>query len=325
MPASKKITHYIVPMLATAVDKPFNNSDWIFELKLDGYRAIADLQKKQVLLYSRNGLSLVEKFPTIAKALQQIKTDAVLDGEIVLLNENNKPDFQKLQNYSNNKAYPVVFYVFDILYSEKKDLKNYPLIERKKILKKLIRKLPGIYYNDHVEEKGMDLFKVIIQDDMEGMMAKKKDSSYFPGVRTRDWLKIKFHKSQEAIIAGFTEPRGSRKYFGSILLGQYQGKKLSYIGHAGTGFTEKTLKELMQKMQPLIIGSSPFDKKIKTNSPVTWLKPKLVCEISYSEVTRDGILRHPVYKGLRTEKKSQEVNMKTERALPVKKIIQSSK
>jgi bifunctional non-homologous end joining protein LigD len=327
MPADKKISPYIVPMLATAVDKPFSDKEWIFELKLDGYRAIAELRKKELLLYSRNGLSLKERYPQVAEALKKLssgsggKTEAVLDGEIVLLNEDNKPDFQKLQNYGNNKEFPLVYYVFDILFLQGKNLMGLKLIERKKILKKIIKKSPVIRYSDHIEDNGKDFFKVIIADDLEGMMAKKKDSLYTPGLRTREWLKVKFHKSQEAIIAGFTAPKGSRQYFGSILLAQYRHQKLCYIGNAGTGFTDKTLKDVMQKMRPLITDKSPFEKNIKANSPVTWVKPELVCEVSYSEITRDGLLRHPVYKGLRPEKTSRMVKVETERSLPVKRLI----
>jgi bifunctional non-homologous end joining protein LigD len=321
MPADRKISHYIVPMLATAVDKAFSDTEWLFELKLDGYRAIAELRKKELLLYSRNGLSLKERYPLVAEALKKLKTEAVLDGEIVLFNEDNKPDFQKLQNYGNNKEFPLVYYVFDILYMEGKNLMDLELIERKKILKGIIKKSPVIKYSDHIEDNGKDFFKVIIADDLEGMIAKKKDSLYKPGVRTREWLKIKFHKSQEAIIAGFTEPKGSRQHFGSLLLAQYRHQKLCYIGNAGTGFTDKALKELMQKMKPLITDKSPFEKNIKINSPVTWLKPELVCEISYSEITKDGILRHPVYKGLRPEKTSRMVKVETERSQPVKRLV----
>ncbi len=321
MPTDKKISSYIVPMLATAVDKPFSDEDWLFELKLDGFRAIAELRKKELLLYSRNGLSLKERFPIVADALKKLKVEAILDGEIVLINEENKPDFQKLQNYGNNKAYPLVYYVFDILSLEGEDLTQETLIERKKILKKLLRKSPVIRYSDHVETNGKDFFKVIVADDLEGMIAKRKESLYASGVRSKDWLKIKFHKSQEAIIAGYTAPKGSRRHFGSILLAQHRKGKLCYIGHAGTGFTEKSLEELMEKMKPLRTEGSPFEKNIKVNSPVTWLRPELVCEVSYSEITREGIMRHPVYKGLRSEKNSNMINVETERTVPVKKIV----
>lgn len=325
MAGDRKIESYITPMLATAVDKPFSDEEWLFELKLDGFRAVTELKKNDILLYSRNGLSLKERFPIIVDALKKMKVEAVLDGEIVLFNDDNKPDFQKLQNYGNNSNYPIVYYLFDILKLDKKSLTDLPLIERKKILKKLIKKSPVIRYSDHVEDNGKDFFRVIIADDLEGMMAKRKMSTYIPGARSKDWLKIKFHKSQEAIIAGYTEPKGSRKHFGSILLAQYRKKKLCYIGHAGTGFTEKSLKELMAKMKPLETSKSPFDKNIKVNSPVTWLKPELVCEVSYSELTKEGMMRHPVFKGLRTEKSSKSINVETERSLPVKRIVRAKK
>jgi bifunctional non-homologous end joining protein LigD len=319
--AGEKLAQYIKPMLATAVDKPFSNKDWIFELKLDGYRAIAEIKKGKPLLYSRNGLSFAHQFPDIFAALKKIKVNAVLDGEIVLLNEKGKPDFQKLQNYEENKQYPLLYYVFDLLSLTGKDITQLTLVERKLLLKKLLKKTGPVLYCSHIETKGEDLYKAVMKDDMEGIMAKRKDSYYTPGIRTREWLKLKNHKSQETIIVGFTKPKGSRSHFGSLLLAQYKNKKLLYVGHAGTGFSDNTLAALMKKMKPLVTAKSPFDFPVKANGPVTWLKPKLVCEISYTEVTKDGIMRHPVYKGLRSEKKTTDVQEKTESPLPVKKII----
>lgn len=323
--SARKIPHYIQPMLATSVDKPFNSAEWLFELKLDGFRAIAEIESADVKLYSRNGLSLAERYRVITNALRKIKTDAILDGEIVLLNEKNKPDFQKLQNYPENRQYPLIYYAFDILSLQHKDLKQLPLVERKKILKKLLRKPGIIRYCDHIEEYGIDLFRMVKADDLEGIIAKKKNSPYSTGTRTREWLKIKHHKTQEAVIVGYTAPKGSRLHFGALLLAQYKNGKLQYIGHAGTGFTDRLLKELMRQMRPLKTTHSPFDFNIKTRSPVTWIKPELVCEIAYSEVTRDGIMRHPVYKGLRYDKKSRAVKMENEQSLPVSKIIDSLK
>jgi len=318
----KKLIHYIRPMLATTVDKPFNSKEWLFELKLDGYRAVTEIRETGLLMYSRNGLDLLQRYRPVATALKKFKTRMILDGEIVLLNEKNKPDFQKLQNYKDNKHLPLIYYVFDLLYLQNKSLMKEPLSQRKRLLKKLIRKSTGVIrYCDHIEEFGIDLFRMIREDDLEGIIAKKKDSRYTPGVRTRDWLKIKYHKTQEAIIVGYTAPKGSRQHFGSLLLAQYTDGKLKYIGHAGTGFTEKLLKELREKMHPLITHRSPFKEVIRTNAPVTWIKPALVCEVAYSEITRDGILRHPVYKGLRTDKKSKMVKMETERPRSVKKLL----
>src|SRR3982751_2412251 len=182
----RKISSYIVPMFATSVDKPFTSDEWVFELKLDGFRAIADLRKKPILLYSRNGLSLRERYPVVTEALLKQKLDAVLDGEIVLLNEEGRPDFQKLQNYGNNRNNELVYYAFDILNLKGKDLTGLPLTERKKILQTALRKSPSIRYSDHVEAKGEEFVKAVTDADMEGMMAKKKDSLYTPGFRTKE-------------------------------------------------------------------------------------------------------------------------------------------
>ena len=324
--SEKKLIHYIHPMLATTVDKPFNSKEWLFELKLDGYRAITEIKNSNLLLYSRNGLDLLQRFRPLATALKKIRTNMILDGEIVLINEQNRPDFQKLQNYKDNKHLPIVYYVFDLLSLQNKNLMQEPLSERKKLLKKWIKKSGTVIrYCDHIEEFGIDLYRMIKADDLEGIIAKKKESRYIPGVRTRDWLKIKYHKTQEAIITGYTAPKGSRQHFGALILAQYKKNKLLYIGHTGTGFTEKLLKELREKMNPLITDRSPFTENIKTNAPVTWLKPVLVCEVAYSEITRDGILRHPVYKGLRTDKKSKMIKVETEGSIPVEKLVRKNK
>ena len=322
----RKIEHFTRPMLATSVDKPFSDEDWIFELKLDGYRAIAEVGTRKLLLYSRNGLSLSGKYPVVAKALRKLDTEAVLDGEIVLLDEKGKPDFQRLQSYAKNgEGGVLVYYVFDILSCKKKGLTQLPLLERKKILKHILRKNSVIRYTTHIETNGKDFFKAVKTENLEGMMAKRKDSLYFPGTRTRDWLKIKNHQSQEAIIIGYTAPKGSRSHFGSLLLAEYRGKKLHYIGHAGTGFSERMLEELMKKMKRLKASSPPVEDPIPVNGTVTWLKPQLVCEVSFTEITRQGILRHPVYKGLRPEKKAAAITEESEKMLPVQQLIAKSK
>ena len=321
----KKIAHYIKPMLTTAVDKAFSDKDWLYEMKWDGYRAIAEIKKNGILLYSRNGLSLAEKYPVIFDAVKKIPVEAILDGEIVALDAEGKPDFQKLQSYENNDEYALVYYVFDILSLMKKDLAQIPLVERKKLLKQLLKGTYPVLYSSHIETKGEELFRKVVKDNLEGIIAKKMDSFYKPGIRTREWLKIKNHQSQEAIIIGYTRPKGSRLHFGSILLAQYKGRNLEYLGHAGTGFSFTTLTELMKKMKSLIVKTSPLSKPVKANGPVTWLKPKLVCEISYSEITKDGILRHPVYKRLRPEKKTSTIKQKTEKPVPVNRLVKPLK
>lgn len=305
-------------MLATLVDMAFDDPDWIFELKWDGYRAIAECGTNP-RLYSRNGLSFSQKYPHLFEANKKIKTECVLDGEIVLLGIDGKPDFQKLQLYSAHQDLQLVYYVFDLLALKGKDLTGLPLRERKKLLEKLVKGNESIIYCDHHDENGKDFFNEVSKLGMEGVIAKRADSRYVEGARSSDWLKIKFHKNSEAIIAGYTEPKGSRKHFGAVILGRYNKEgELIYIGHAGTGFTEGRLKELSEKMRPFEVADSPFKTKVKVNAPVTWLSPKLVCQVNYVEQTRDGMLRHPVYAGLRTDKKAREVLIENEKPKKLK-------
>jgi bifunctional non-homologous end joining protein LigD len=314
--SSMKLTQYQKPMLATLTDNPFDDKEWIFEIKWDGYRAVAEVTGGNVKFYSRNGLSFLEKFAVITESLQKIKHNVVLDGEVVLLND-NQPDFQKLQQYEDNYHLPLVYYVFDLLNLDGKDLKTLPLVDRKEILKKLTDKIndPVIRYSDHIEEKGKAFFEMARNKNLEGIIAKKADSEYANGYRSKQWLKIKYQLNREAIIAGYTKPRGSRKHFGALILAQYEKNKLVYIGHTGTGFNQQMLKDLYQKMQPLVIEKSPFSEKIKTNMPVTWLKPNLVCQVNFTEATEDGKLRHPVYMGLREDKNFKVVEKETEEPL----------
>jgi len=305
----EKFSHFIVPMMAQLHTEPFDDPNWIFEIKWDGYRAVAEVSRSNVRLYSRNGLSFSQLYPTVVEALKKIKDDVVLDGEIVVLDKNNRPSFQKLQQYGDNHSLPLLYYVFDCLSYKGKDITDLPLLERKKIAERVIPKSSGILkYADHVEGMGKDFFNNVVKMDIEGMIAKRANSLYTPGKRTGDWLKIKHHNTQEAIIAGYTAPRGSRSYFGALLLGIRSGNTLRYIGHTGTGFTENILKEVYQKLQPLVRNTSPFDRKIPVNSAVTWVAPELVCEIKFAEETDEGILRQPVFMGLRIDKSAKEAN-----------------
>jgi bifunctional non-homologous end joining protein LigD len=307
----KKLERYYKPMLASLGDHAFDDADWLFEIKWDGYRAVTEWKKGKLKLYSRNGLSFLNKYPIVAQALTALKHDVVLDGEIVVMDESGKPSFQKLQDYERNPRFPIAYYVFDILFLHGKDLRDMPLTNRKELLQKLLAPLKGniIRYCDHVEGQGKKFFKHMVKMDFEGMIAKKKDSSYYSGVRTNEWLKIKHHNEIETVITGFTEPRGSRKYFGALILGAYDKGRLRYIGHTGTGFTQERLKDLWLQMQSLIIHQSPFNEKVKVNTPVTWIRPELVCQIKFTEQTNDGILRHPVYLGLRDDKSAREVKL----------------
>jgi bifunctional non-homologous end joining protein LigD len=329
MPSFKKISAYIEPMLAKETAEAFDDKGWLFEIKWDGYRAIAEKKKSKILLYSRNGLDFTETYPVVVDQLKKVKTDAVLDGEIVVLNDEGKPDFQFLQHYSENQNRPIQYYVFDLLELNGKDTTSLPLIDRKELLKKIIPEDNAVIkYSDHILEKGKSFFQVSKEKKLEGIMAKKADSKYYRGKRTTDWLKIKNHKTAEAIIAGYTEPAGSRKYFGSLILAAKEGKKLIYMGNAGTGFNAGSLKELYDLFRPLVQKKSPFEEKIKNNAKITWLKPAVICEVKFSEVTADGKLRHPVFLRLRDDKTINEINMdniKDNRKSTLVKIKEKSK
>ncbi len=301
-----KIPAEVKPMLATLVDTPFDSDQWVYEIKWDGYRAISYLNNGNADIRSRNNLSFNEQFPPVAEALKDWKINAVVDGEIIAVNKKGASDFQQLQNFQkSDKPAALAYYLFDILWYDGYDTTDLSLIERKKILKKLIpENNPVIKYSDHIEGKGKIFFKAATKKGLEGVMAKKADSRYIIGRRSKEWLKIKNNKRLEAIICGFTKGRNSRKYLGAVILGKYFGKELKYIGHSGSGFDEKMLKSIYEKFQPIISERCPFKIEPKTNMPVTWLKPELVCEVKFTEWTQDKSLRHPIFAGLREDKKA---------------------
>ena len=303
----KKLKYFIKPMLAQSEEKAFNHKDWVFEIKWDGYRAVADLRGKDIQLYSRNGLSYSDKFSKITKALDDQTHQMVLDGEIVAFNSEGKPDFQTLQKIGENPNLAMTYQVFDLLWLNGHSTENLTLVQRKELLKEALNENVVIKYCEHIPEKGVDFFDQIKKMDLEGMIAKKADSTYSEGVRSSDWLKIKFQNTEDVLICGFTEPNGGRKNFGAIILGTYIDGKLEYCGHAGTGFSDKTLDSLFELFKPLIIKNCPFEKVPKTNAPAIWLQPELVCEIKYIEKTKDGIFRHPVFMGLRSDKEKEDL------------------
>lgn len=303
-----KLKTYIIPMLAELTDQPaFDDPNWIFEIKWDGYRAIAEVRGKERLLYSRNGLSFAKAYPQVFDALSKIRKDVILDGELVVLDPDGKPSFQKLQNYSRTQAEKMRYYVFDCLSIDGEDLTHLPLLDRKNILRKILPKNDIILYCDHVAGEGVEFFNQIRKMGLEGMIAKRGDSHYYKGKRTSLWLKIKNIQTDEAIIIGYTPPKGQRPGFGSLLLAQRHRGKLNYIGNVGTGFTDNTLRELYSRFQKLRTTDSPLAQVPKTPAGTTWLKPVLVCNIKFTEKTSDGILRHPVFQGLRVDKAASEV------------------
>jgi bifunctional non-homologous end joining protein LigD len=291
----------IRPMLATAVEESFDRPGWVFEIKWDGYRAIAEVDAKKVRLYSRKHLSFEGTYAPVVESLQQLGHEAVLDGEIVVLDQTGKAQFQLLQNYQSSKKGVLVYYVFDLLYLDGHDLRELPLLHRKKVLAEILPSLPHIRVSEHVEERGAAFFAAVAERGLEGIVAKDGASHYQEGRRSKSWLKIKTHLRQAAVIGGFTDPRGSRQGLGSLLLGVYEHKDLVYIGHAGSGFTEKSLAQIRRRLEPLIREKTPFHKRPKANAPVHWVKPELVCEVSFSGWSNDLHMRHPVFQGLRDD------------------------
>jgi bifunctional non-homologous end joining protein LigD len=307
---SQKLSSFIEPMKAQLSDLPaFDSPDWIFEIKWDGYRAIAEIDKKGNKLYSRNGLTFDKAYPKVFEALKKIKKNIILDGEIVVFDEKGRPNFQKLQNYKSNDKFVIQYYVFDCIEVDGKRITDLSVVERKHILQKALPKSDTILYCDHVDSEGKSLFREMKKMNLEGMIAKRKNSRYYIGKRTSDWLKIKNIQTQEAIIIGFTEPKGARSSFGSLLLAVKKRNKLVYIGNVGTGFTDKSLKELHTKFKKIIRKTSPVKEPIKETSDVTWVDPVLVCNIKFTEITDDGSVRHPVFQGLRVDKAPEEVQM----------------
>jgi bifunctional non-homologous end joining protein LigD len=297
----------IKPMLATTADKPFDRPEWLFELKWDGYRAIAEIKDEWVRLYSRKKLSLAKRFAPIVDSLQHLGHDAVLDGELVVLDADGKPSFQLLQQYDRARNGVLLYEVFDLLYLDGHDLRSIALVRRKDILADVLHHLPNVHFCDHIAEHGMAFFQAVSEKGLEGIVAKDGRSRYREGLRSPSWLKIKTSLRREAVIGGFTEPKGSRTGLGSLVLGVYDKGALTYIGHAGTGFTDKSLGDLRARLDSLIQPACPFKRRPKTNAPVHWVKPSLVCEVSFAKWTGDGHMRQPVFLGLRDDKDTSAV------------------
>lgn len=302
---SGRMPKNIRPMLATLIDAPFTSEDWIFEIKWDGYRALAEIDHKKVKLYSRNEQPFNDRFPEIVEHLKHLDIQAVFDGEIVALDKKGIPRFQLMQNALTEKdRNNIYYYVFDLLYFDGKDVRGLPLIERKELLRKILAPFEDslIRYTEHIGTEGEAFFEASVKNDLEGIIAKRKESHYIEGKRSQDWAKIKRLFRQEVIICGFTEPKGERKNIGALITGIYRGKTLTFCGHVGGGFTEKKLKEVKKLLEPLIQEKCPFKPVPKTKTSATWVKPLLLCEVEFSEWTSDGMMRQPIFLGIRADK-----------------------
>lgn len=298
----------VKPMLCTLVEEPFSRVGWLFEIKWDGYRAIASKKGGNTTLYSRNDLDFAVKYPVVADAVRGLEHDVILDGEIVVTDPDGTPHFEWLQGWQHDGHGSLRYYVFDVLWCNGRDVRTMPLIERKNLLKQLLPKNADIIrYSDHVEHNGLALFKEMQKRGLEGVIAKQADSTYHENDRGTAWLKVKTHLRQEVVIGGFTEPRGTRKYLGSLLVGVYQKGEFVYVGHSGGGIPDDQRKALREQLDKLQRKTSPFVLEPKPNAPVHWVKPNLVCEMNFSEWTADGYMRHPSFVGLREDKKPTAV------------------
>ncbi|UUW11231.1 DNA ligase D [Flavobacterium plurextorum] len=313
----------IKPMLATLVNEPFDDPLWIYEVKWDGYRSIAYINKGEVSLSSRNNKPFTDKYYPITNALQHWKNNAVLDGEILVIQDDGKADFSALQNWRSEADGHLVFYVFDILWYNGINLMDLELSQRQEILKDILPSDDDRIRLSQPFSGGIDFFETASKMGLEGIMAKMKDSLYSPDSRNKQWLKIKANKRQEVVIAGYTKNDSSSKLFSSLLLGVYHNGQLVYTGKVGTGFTDKMQREMMEQFKPLITKTIPFASEPDINKPsrfrpnpphaqAVWLKPVLVCEVSFAEITADGVFRHPSFEGMRIDKKAVDVALEKE-------------
>jgi len=313
----------IQPMLATLVDKPFDEKGWVYEVKWDGYRTLAFLSKGKVDIRSRNNKSFNEKFYPVYNALLEWKINAVVDGEIIVITEKGLSSFGDLQTWRSEADGELVFYLFDVLWFEGYDLMQLPLTNRKEILRVIAPDTNLIRLSESFEAGATEFFEVAKKMKLEGIIAKKINSKYIPGFRSKEWLKIKTEKRQEMVIGGYTKNENTSRQFSALLMGLYENGDFNFVTPVGTGFSDKMQTEILQKLNPFIVTKCPFKTEPEYNKPsrfrpnpprakVTWVQPKLVAEISYAEQTKDGAIRHPSFEGLREDKNPKDVTREKE-------------
>jgi bifunctional non-homologous end joining protein LigD len=295
-------------MLATLVDAPFNKPNWIYEEKYDGVRMLAYKEGSKVTLVSRNAIDRTARYPKIAEAIAKLKPSTLaLDGEIVVFDADRVSRFQFLQKSEGQPT----FALFDCIYRDGKDLRKAPLSERRTALEQSVKTSANLILSARLDKDGIKAFEIAKRKGFEGLIAKELSSKYVSG-RSPAWLKVKVRKEDEFVIGGYTAPSGARHYFGALLLGVYARGELNYVGKVGTGFDEDTLKSLHKKFSPLKRTSSPFASDVRVRD-VTFIAPELVAQIAYTECTSDGKLRHPVYLGLRDDKRAKDVTRQEKR------------
>lgn len=315
LPGARKapMPDFKAPQLATLVGKPPEGDEWLHELKFDGYRMVCHLSRGQARFWSRNGKDWTEKFPNLAAALKTFPAvNAVLDGEVVVLDKEGRSRFQNLQQaMSKGSAAAFVFWMFDLVYLDGYSLRQTPLRERKAMLEQLLaaaKSKGALRFSEHVEGSGAEFLKQACAFGLEGIVSKLADSPY-ESTRNTNWRKIKCLKRQEFVIAGYTPSKKLFPGFGSLVLGVYDKGALVYTGRVGTGFSIKQRLELQKKLDRISQPTLPF--KVKPKDPglrdTHWAKPQLVAEVEFTEWTADNVIRHPSFKGLREDKKAAEV------------------
>jgi bifunctional non-homologous end joining protein LigD len=313
-----------LPMLATLAEEVPKGAGWEYEIKWDGYRIIASVVGSEAELRSRKDQDYTERFSKVSRELAKaLKTpDCVVDGEVCALDEDGRPSFSAMQQGKADT--PIVYFVFDLLEVEGEPIIDLPLVERRKRLEKLLDKRNKTVRFSESFDDGQALLRAAKQQKLEGIMAKRLESKYLPGKRTRDWLKIKPHGRQEFVIAGYTRGQGRRSgTLGSLVLGAYRGEELVYVGNVGTGFTEQEIERLLKALKPLHRETLPFREVPKMpkvrKGDVVWVEPKLVAEVEFVEWTHDGRLRAPAYKGLRDDKDARDVRIEEAMATEIRK------
>jgi len=307
------------PMLATLVDEPPEEKGWSYEIKWDGYRAIALCNQSGLELISRNNKSFNEKFYPVYDAVKSLGLHAVLDGEVVVLDHSGASSFGSLQNWRSEADGDLAYYVFDLLWLNGHDLTAMPLLRRRELLSQILPQEGIIRESRIFNTSAKEFLNAAKKMGLEGIIAKRSDSLYHPGDRSREWLKLKVNQRHEVVIGGFTQNDESPKHFSSLLVGTFDRGKLRYTGKIGTGFSDRLQREMMTKFNPLIRDKSPFSflpdvnkpSRFRPNPPhasVSWLKPVLVCEVSYAEMTSDGVMRHPSFEGMREDKAAKDVH-----------------
>jgi bifunctional non-homologous end joining protein LigD len=322
-PVKRPMPTVIHPMLAESISEPFDNAEWLFEIKWDGYRAVAFIENGKVRLVSRNQNELTARYPELKDMAKFIKAkNAILDGEVVALDEQGKASFSLMQQRTGFRPggkratakadVPVLYYAFDLIYLDGGDWRRMPLDQRKRKLGSVIMSGDSLRYSDHYEERGKALFEIARSKGLEGIVAKRSASCYEEH-RSRDWLKIKIRHSQECVVGGYTVPEGSRAHFGSLVLGLYdKQQRLIHVGQAGSGFNQKSLAEMWKVLQKIETTKNPFYGEVEALRKVHWVKPELVAEIEYAEWTggtnagSGPKLRAPVFLGLRDDKDPKE-------------------